>query len=103
VADVRRPGSVPDDDSARPPFGFGVDVTAGIDTDTDGRADTLVTDDGIDLILLTDFDGDSFADRVLRIGPDGITREVGFRVADRPDEADHGSTDDDPPAWADPE
>jgi len=25
-------------------------------------------------------DGDSYADRVLRIGPDGVAREVGYRT-----------------------
>ncbi|WP_219418725.1 hypothetical protein [Pseudonocardia nigra] len=60
----RRPGDVPDD------------VTGGFDTDGDGTPDTLVTDDGVDLILLTDLDGDGFADRALRIGPDGVVREA---------------------------
>ena len=42
------------------------------------RPDTIVSGDGVDLILRTDLDGDGYADRVLRIGPDGVTREVGL-------------------------
>ncbi len=101
--DDRRPASIPDDGFADPPFGYRADVATGIDSDADGHPDTLVTDDGIDLILLTDIDGDRFADRVLRIGPDGVVREVGFRSTDRPVEAGRDSTDDDPPTWADPD
>ncbi|OLT17631.1 hypothetical protein BJF78_12585 [Pseudonocardia sp. CNS-139] len=56
----RRPGLVPLD----------------LDTNADGRADTAVHTDGVDLVLLTDLDGDLFADQVLRIGPDGVVREV---------------------------
>jgi hypothetical protein len=45
------------------------------DTDGDGRPDTAVTVDGIDLVVAIDLDGDRFADRVLRIGPDATVRE----------------------------
>jgi hypothetical protein len=45
------------------------------DTDGDGRPDTAVTVDGIDLVVAIDLDGDRFADRVLRIGPDAAVRE----------------------------
>jgi hypothetical protein len=62
------PGRVPDDV---------LDVGAGFDTDGDGRADTAVTVDGIDLLVAIDLDGDRFADQVLRIGPDAVVREVG--------------------------
>jgi hypothetical protein len=47
-----------------------VDVRWGADTDRDGRPDTLLTADGVDLLVLSDLDGDGLADRVLRIGPD---------------------------------
>jgi hypothetical protein len=81
MTEERRPGGVPDEggpaDVAR---GFdvapGFDVTTGFDTNGDGSPDTAVTDDGVDLVLLTDLDGDGFADQVLRIGPDGVVREV---------------------------
>ncbi|MCE3553500.1 hypothetical protein LWC33_18820 [Pseudonocardia sp. RS11V-5] len=41
----------------------------GLDTDTDGVADSVVVVDGPDLLLHTDFDGDRLADQVLRFGP----------------------------------
>jgi hypothetical protein len=72
----RYPGQIADPDA--PDLGPG--VADGIDTDADGRPDTIVSDDGVDLILRTDLDGDSYADRVLRIGPDGVAREVGYRT-----------------------
>jgi hypothetical protein len=108
VDDLRRPASIPDE-PAQAPFGFGpdlrvdvgVDVGTGIDTDADGRPDTLVADDGFDLILLTDFDGDSFADRMLRIGPDGVVREVGSQASDQLDEHTRRPSDD-PPTGDDP-
>lgn len=61
------------------PAGSPASVADGVDTDADGMPDTVVRADGIDLVLLTDLDGDGYADRVLRIGPDGIAREVGPR------------------------
>lgn len=67
----RNPGCVPDIGRAR----F-LDVTHGVDTDGDGLADTVVTDDGVDLILLTDLDGDGIADQIVRIGPDAEVRYV---------------------------
>ncbi|TWF77570.1 hypothetical protein FHX44_113482 [Pseudonocardia hierapolitana] len=60
------PGRVPDE---------AFDVGTGFDTDGDGRPDTLVTVDGIDLVVAIDIDGDRFADQVLRIGPDAVVRE----------------------------
>lgn len=45
------------------------------DTDGDGTPDTAVTVDGVDLVVAIDLDGDRFADRVLRIGPDATVRE----------------------------
>ena len=71
MAEDRHPGRVPDDAGADPLL-----VAGGFDTDGDGRPDTAVTDDGVDLVLLTDLDGDGLADQVLRIGPDGVVREV---------------------------
>jgi hypothetical protein len=63
---VDDPGRVPD---------VALDVGAGFDTDGDGAPDTLVTGDGIDLVVAIDLDGDRFADQVLRIGPDAAVRE----------------------------
>lgn len=72
----RSPGEVPDTAPPGPSaVPTGPDVTGGLDTDRDGRADTLVGGDGVDLILSTDLDGDGFADQILRIGPDGVVRE----------------------------
>jgi hypothetical protein len=62
-------------------------VHDGADTDGDGWADTLLTDDGTDLLVLTDLDGDGLADRVLRIGPDGSVHVQG----DDPDDRGTGS------------
>lgn len=82
----RRPGLIPDDIPGDDIEGDAfadrhapVDITGGVDTNADGRPDTLVTDDGFDLIVHTDRDGDGFADHVLRIGPDGGVREVAPR------------------------
>jgi hypothetical protein len=63
---VDEPGRVPDE---------AIEVDAGFDTDGDGTPDTLVTVDGIDLVVAIDLDGDRFADQVLRIGPDAAIRE----------------------------
>jgi hypothetical protein len=68
---VDEPGRVPDESPDDV-----LDVGAGFDTDGDGRGDTLVTVDGIDLVVAIDLDGDRFADQVLRIGPDAVVREV---------------------------
>jgi hypothetical protein len=73
------PGRVPDD---------ALDVGAGFDTDGDGRPDTAVTVDGIDLVVAIDLDGDRFADQVLRIGPDAVVREVGPQPSGLPDPVD---------------
>jgi hypothetical protein len=75
----RHPALVPDDDGllAGPaPAAGSFDVSGGLDTDGDGRPDTVATDDGVDLVLLTDLDGDGFADQILRIGPDAVVREA---------------------------
>ena len=65
---AQEPGRVPDES---------LDVGMGFDTDGDGRPDTAVASDGIDLVVAIDLDGDRFADQVLRIGPDAVVREVG--------------------------
>lgn len=82
MTERRCPGQIDDPDAAPPP----VDVTWGFDTDTDGLPDTVVAGDGIDLVLHTDLDGDGYADRVLRIGPDGVAREAGPRPPTAPAE-----------------
>jgi hypothetical protein len=78
---VDEPGRVPDE---------ALDVGAGFDTDGDGTPDTLVTVDGIDLVVAIDLDGDCFADQVLRIGPDAAVREqpVGGWFSDPDDPGD---------------
>ena len=56
------PREVPDLESA--PFAF--------DTDGDGRLDTSLVDDGVDLVFGTDLDADGIVDQILRLGPDGV-------------------------------
>ena len=51
------------------------DVTAApfiLDTDGDGRFDTSLVDDGVDLIFGTDLDADGIVDQILRFGSDGV-------------------------------
>jgi hypothetical protein len=74
---MQDPGWVPDQASDGAPYEV-IDVGAGFDTDGDGRPDTALTVDGIDLVVAIDLDGDRFADQVLRIGPDAVVREVGY-------------------------
>ena len=62
IGSVRRPGVVPDD------------VSGGVDTDGDVIPDTVLTADGVDLLVQSDVDVDGLVDRVLRIGPDGAVR-----------------------------
>lgn len=45
-----------------------------LDTDGDGRLDTSVVDDGVDLIFGTDLNADGVVDQLLRLGPDGVVR-----------------------------
>jgi hypothetical protein len=45
-----------------------------LDTDGDGRLDTSLVDDGVDLILGTDMNADGIVDQILQIGPDGVIR-----------------------------
>jgi hypothetical protein len=77
--DPRRPGQVPEEPAPASPALAGLPC---FDTDGDGVADTAVTSDGVDLVVLTDFDGDLFADQILRIGPDGTVRETPPRSAE---------------------
>lgn len=91
MTEPRCPGRVDDPDAGTAP----VDVSHGFDTDLDGRPDTIVAGDGTDLLLCTDLDGDNYADRVLRIGPDGVVREVGYR----PGEPGDDLVSDLPPGW----
>ncbi|HEY0816170.1 MAG TPA: hypothetical protein VGE11_23085 [Pseudonocardia sp.] len=63
MSEPRSPGDVPD-----------VDPRFVLDTDGDGRFDTSLSDDGVDLILGTDLDADGIVDEILRIGPDGVLR-----------------------------
>lgn len=85
----RHPALVPDDDPVDAVGGPALstcrfDVSYGIDTDGDSHADTVATSDGVDLVLLTDLDGDGFADRILRIGPDAVVREQALSPAAGP-------------------
>jgi hypothetical protein len=43
-----------------------------LDTDGDGRLDTSLVDDGVDLLFGTDLDADGVVDQILRLGPDGV-------------------------------
>lgn len=70
----RVPGSVPDQ-PAGPAGCAGPDVEGGLDSDGDGRADTVIAEDGDDLLLHTDLDADGRADRTVRIGGDGSAVE----------------------------
>lgn len=47
------------------------DVRAGLDSDADGRPDSIFTSDGDDLLLHTDLDADGLADRSWRLHSDG--------------------------------
>jgi hypothetical protein len=67
------------------------DVSGGFDTDRDGQPDTAVLDDGFDLVLLTDLDGDGWADQLLRIGPDGVVRLAGGDLDDPLTEPEPGA------------
>ena len=76
----RRPGAVADDVAGPDGSADGrlaADVGRGADTDGDGRPDTLLAPDGVDLLVLSDLDGDGLADRVLRIGPDAAVHTGG--------------------------
>ncbi len=60
--ELRGPWDVPDELRA--------DGADALDTDGDGVPDTVVFDDGFDLLVATDLDGDGVADQVLRVTAD---------------------------------
>ncbi len=62
---MRSPADVPEEGNCGP------DVRAGLDSDRDGRPDSIFTSDGDDLLLHTDMDADGLADRSLRLRADG--------------------------------
>ena len=45
-----------------------------LDTDGDGRLDTNLVDDGVDLVFGTDLNADGVVDQLLQLGPDGLIR-----------------------------
>ena len=45
-----------------------------LDTDGDGRLDTNLVDDGVDLVFGTDLNADGVIDQLLQLGPDGVIR-----------------------------
>ncbi|MDN5859386.1 MAG: hypothetical protein L0H84_12260 [Pseudonocardia sp.] len=67
----RGPWDIPDDADV-----FEPDFSVGIDTDADGVPDTVVVDDGFDLLVATDLDGDGVADQLLRLPPDGSIHTI---------------------------
>jgi hypothetical protein len=66
-------------------------VNHAVDTDLNGRPDTVLLPDPVELALLADTDEDGLEDLFIRIGPDGsasttdLTCRPGAVVADRPD------------------
>lgn len=83
MRDPRGPWDVPDEPEPLRPL-----VGDGVDTDADGVPDTIVVDDGFDLLVATDLDGDGVADQVLR-----VTVEGEVHIVDPPD------TGADTPGW----
>jgi hypothetical protein len=53
-----------------------VDVRAGVDTDGDRRADTVLTEHDGELVLHTDLDGDGLADQLLGIAADATVHAL---------------------------
>lgn len=51
----------------------GPDVSAGVDSDRDGHPDTVFAEDGDDLLVHTDLDGDGRADQTVRIRGDATS------------------------------
>lgn len=62
---MRSPADVPEETGCSP------EVRSGLDSDHDGRPDSVFVADGDDLLLHTDTDADGLADRSLRLQPDG--------------------------------
>jgi hypothetical protein len=59
-----------------------ISVRDGLDTDHDGRPDTVAFRLGEDPAVAADTDGDGFADLVIRFGPDGDA--VHYDLGDQP-------------------
>lgn len=76
----RRPGAVADTVPGPAPRVVRVDVRGGVDSDGDGRADTVLTGDGDALLVHTDLDGDGLSDQLLAVTGDGAVHEVGHEV-----------------------
>ena len=53
-----------------------VTVRQGVDTDQDGRPDTLVLPDSTGVNVLADVDQDGFADMLIRLGQDGVATTI---------------------------
>lgn len=53
-----------------------IDVRAGVDTDLDGHADTLLVPGTAELVLAVDTDRDGFADLVIEVGPDAVAHSI---------------------------
>ncbi|HEY9413918.1 MAG TPA: hypothetical protein VIQ30_04100 [Pseudonocardia sp.] len=53
-----------------------IDVTSGVDTDRDGRGDTLPLPSARELLLAVDTDRDGFADLIIEIGPDAVVYSI---------------------------
>ncbi|HEX4361237.1 MAG TPA: hypothetical protein VH141_27125 [Pseudonocardia sp.] len=68
----------PDDRDHRIPIDNG--VHQGVDTDLDGRPDTVLLPDPVELALLADTDHDGLADLFIRIGPDGSASTTDLTV-----------------------
>ncbi|MBB6379466.1 hypothetical protein BKA01_006741 [Pseudonocardia eucalypti] len=63
-----------------------ISVRDGLDTDHDGRPDTVAFRLGEDPAVAADTDGDGYADLIIRFGPDGgaITYELDGELWDVP-------------------
>jgi hypothetical protein len=51
-------------------------IVEGVDTDLDGRPDTVLLPDPTDLTMIVDVDRDGLADLLIRIGPTGVPHTV---------------------------
>lgn len=57
-----------------------IPIRNGVDTDLDGRPDTVLLPDPVELALLADTDDDGLADLFIRIGPDGAASTTDLTV-----------------------